>query len=352
MAEVPVLGLDVGGSKTRALLATTSGRRLAAVAGPGGNPVSHGEQVAADRMAEVIVRVLAEAEIDAADVAACALGLSGGHPDLPTIDELGPRTGLRCRIEMVSDVTLAFVAGTPATNGTILLAGTGAVASRVVDRALSDPRDGHGWLLGDDGSGFWIGRQAVRRTLAALEGSAPHSPLTEAVIEAYFAGGTAVARAVGERDGTGFGRAVPRNGHEMLTALINEVHRRPPVALAAHTTLVTEAHDLGDPAAATILREAAECLVTTLRRAGPEPNEPIVLAGGVLGRGSLVRCLVADAVAAHWPEAPIATAGDGAGAAAWLAAGLLGDGADEERLHTLIVAHRALPDSPCGCRRG
>ncbi|MHC5905222.1 hypothetical protein ACVNF4_15160, partial [Streptomyces sp. S6] len=71
-------------------------------------------------------------------------------------------------ITIHSDIEAAF-AGAPGhpTDGLALIAGTGSVAARVRGRVLTATSGGDGWLLGDDGSGFWIGRRAVRAALRA-----------------------------------------------------------------------------------------------------------------------------------------------------------------------------------------
>ncbi|GAA3757438.1 hypothetical protein GCM10023082_60430 [Streptomyces tremellae] len=64
------------------------------------------------------------------------------------------------RSDVHSDVEIAF-AGAPAApaHGLVLIAGTGAVAARIADRAVAATSDGNGCLLGDACSGFWIGPQ-------------------------------------------------------------------------------------------------------------------------------------------------------------------------------------------------
>ncbi|MET8982498.1 BadF/BadG/BcrA/BcrD ATPase family protein [Streptomyces sp. NPDC004539] len=74
-------------------------------------------------------------------------------------------------ISIHSDIEAAF-AGAPGhpADGLALIAGTGSVAARVRGRVLVATSGGDGWLLGDDGSGFWIGRRAVRAALRAADG--------------------------------------------------------------------------------------------------------------------------------------------------------------------------------------
>ncbi len=63
---------------------------------------------------------------------------------------------------MVGDAVTAFAAGTPEPSGAVLIAGTGAVAALIDGHEIMRAADGLGWLLGDVGSGRWMGLQAVR----------------------------------------------------------------------------------------------------------------------------------------------------------------------------------------------
>ena len=136
----------------------------------------------------------------------------------------------------------------------MLVAGTGAVAGRIVAGELRERRDGWGWLLGDEGSGFWLGREAVRATLTRLQtGTEPLGPLAEAVI------GLA-----GTRD---------------PVAIVQLCYANPPVWLSTFAELVARHAD--DPVAAAIADRAAGHLVDTLLGSRPRSGPP----GGARGLG-------------------------------------------------------------------
>ena len=343
-----VLGLDIGGTWTRALLATTTGRRVAAGRAAGANPAAHGAPVAAGRIAAALADALQDT--DPGTVAGCVVGLAGASQyaaDPATaraIERVWQAAGLTCPIRVTSDVAVAFAAGTAQPAGAVLLAGTGAVAAQLHDREPVRLHGGYGWLLGDDGSGFWIGRQAVRATLAVLDGQAPMSPLAELVLARYFAG-TDTGGATGPEHA-----GVDRPRRRPAAALIREVNRRPAISLAGLAPLVMQAHASGDGTAVTIVTEAADLLLTTFAQAhpvtaaapavpGPVVPGPVVLGGGLLATPTPVRDLVAAGLRDAWPHAQLRIALDGAAAAAWLAAlALLGDGAAAEDLHARLVS--------------
>ncbi|MBR7838587.1 N-acetylglucosamine kinase [Actinospica durhamensis] len=317
-----VLGLDVGGTSTRALAVdAVSGERLGSGRAPGANPVAHGVGRAAENIAAALKEALAGR--DPADVHACVVGLAGASKvaaDPGTAAEfarLWLALGLGCEVAIVSDAAAAFAAGTPEPDGSVLVAGTGAVAAAVAGRRPWRWRDGHGWLLGDDGSGFWIGRQAARAALAALDASGPAAappaagPLVESVLATYLDTESADDAPV----------PAPVPARLRTSALIAAVTARPPVNLAALVPCVLDAADAGDEVAAGILAEAARHLTSALGHVRePAATTPIVLAGGLLHPGTRVDRLVRRALAAAWPDAPIRAAIDGAAGAAWLAA--------------------------------
>lgn len=263
-----VLGGDVGGTSTRLVVADLSGRVLSRGTGPGGNPVAHpatARQVLADTLAQAL------SGVDPAAIRAGVVGMAGsGATRDPAAgaayDEIWRQAGLTCRPEICSDLEVAYAAGTDAPDGTVLIAGTGAVAGRVRDRRLVLAVGGHGWLLGDEGSGYWVGREAVRVALRALEGTGPDGVLARSVLERF---------------------RVDRRDAEARASLIASVHEQPPVALSALAPLVTAAHGAGDPAATAVLDEAASHLLRTWDGLGSgEPGEPVVLAGSLVGAGS------------------------------------------------------------------
>ncbi|MET8996009.1 BadF/BadG/BcrA/BcrD ATPase family protein [Amycolatopsis sp. NPDC004169] len=302
-----VLGMDIGGTSSRALVADVDGTVLGTGVAGGGNPVAHGARALA-AIRDALRAALAG--VDPADVEAAVFGWAGG--DVAMRDpEIGPavragwqQAGLRCVPAMVSDVTLAYVSGTDATDGTVLVAGTGAVAAAMGDRVIARCTDGHGWLLGDRGSGFWLGRKAVQATLAALDRGGPLSGLDLEVL-----------RALG----------VPRGrGRLRVDATIEAVHRRPPVALAELAPIVLAAADAGHQDAVLLTTRAARHLTASVRRVRDlGATTPVVLGGGLLATPSPLSRTVRAAVARQWPDAEITTAGNGAAAAAWLASAAL-----------------------------
>lgn len=301
------LGLDIGGTATRALVVDAAGARLGAGRAGGANLNAHTQTQALDEISTALRAALDG--VEASQIGHAVIGSAGhrnlGQPDV--VDAFGQRwreAGLTCDYDVVPDALVAFVAGTPDDAGTLLLSGTGALAARVEERRLVHIADGHGWLLGDLGSGFWIGRQAVRATLAAIDRRSAPGPLGEAVTQTLL--GPVEPGAV-----------TPR---ETADQLIIKVHAKPPVALAALAPLVT-GHAGRDPDADRILDDAAHHLMRTVSAVRPPAQRaPLVLAGSLLSPGAVLTRLITPLLTATWPGAVIRHATDGVAGAAWMAA--------------------------------
>ncbi|MER7506606.1 BadF/BadG/BcrA/BcrD ATPase family protein [Nonomuraea pusilla] len=341
-------GVDAGGTTTRAAVHAADGTRLGhGTAGPG-NPAAHGHAAAGAAIEQALRRALDG--LDPSLVAASVAGVAGGDDDFAELLRgVWAACGIAAPPRTVGDVDVAYAAGTPAPSGTLLLAGTGAAAARFRDRAVVAVADGLGWLLGDEGGGFWIGRAGVRAAVRALDRGLPAGPLVE-LVTAHFglptpaassagpAGSGASSAGVAGSDGTvsGVAGAGVAGSGGTVSGVIGEPRGRADrivrlaqadrMLVAAASPLVAEAAAAGDGCAAEIVGEAARRLAETAGRVHGEG--PIVLAGGVLTADGPVRAAVMELLAGQ----EVVTARDGAAGASWLAAlDHLGDAATHAR---------------------
>lgn len=314
-----VLGLDVGGTSSRALLLDASGRRIGYGKAPGGNPAAHGTGTAAANIRRALEPALLG--VDPAQVAGAVIGMAGvGALDRAVFDRMWASAGLRCVPAVAGDLGVAFAAGTAEPRGTVLIAGTGAIAARIEDGEPTAVSDGLGWLLGDQGSGFWLGREAARAAVRALSRGESDGLLTRLVAEEIRDGGDNRDGQDGQdvrvgQDGRAGGWP-PVDGRAEAIRLVVHAQGHSPLELARLAPLVSRAAAAGDPDALKIVATAAGLLCATVAEVRQEGEDtPIVLAGSVLTSEGPVCSAVRDGLGA-----PTALAGDGAAAAAWLAA--------------------------------
>ncbi|MFE6176510.1 BadF/BadG/BcrA/BcrD ATPase family protein [Streptomyces sp. NPDC056464] len=300
-----VVGLDAGGTRTRAVLALLGGGgpEGEGVSGPGNALTVPGHQLT-EHLAEALA--LAVPEALRGRVVAVAGGFAGASrtaPDEPgrirahaaltvALSRLGIEAG---SVEIHSDIEAAFAsaAGTPA-DGLALVAGTGAVAVRITGRVCAETVGGDGWLLGDDGGGFWIGREAVRAALRMADGRGGPTALGASVGRALEVPEDVVPPdAPGPYD-TGTWTRARREAYRMH--VLPAVMDGPPVRLARLAPLVAEAARHEDTVAARILEAAADHLTDTVRALEPRPGERIVASGGLLGPAGPLTGLLATRI--------------------------------------------------------
>jgi glucosamine kinase len=194
-----VVGVDAGGTGSRAVVvrdgAVVERRDLGPL-----NLILHADAV--DRLAELLTDVRATA---------AGLGLAGLRSAVDgerVATALTARTGARIAVGDDTDAALAGAfRGGP---GVVVIAGTGSGAAGRDGAGREVRVGGHGFLLGDEGGGYWIGREAVRAALRAQDGTGPPTAL-RGVVDRAFRSVESVEREVHERptDRQLFARLVP-----------------------------------------------------------------------------------------------------------------------------------------------
>lgn len=308
-ADRVVLGADIGGTSTRVAVARTDGTVLATAAGGPGNPNVVGLEASTTTVRSVCDEALTRAGVARAgetgageggvQCVAAALGLAGvtqlrGTPAAESWTRaVLPDVGSPVRL--CSDFAVAFSSATDAVRGVAAITGTGAGAMLIDAGEDVARRDAWGWLLGDEGSGFWIGREAMRATLAAAQ-AGRRSPLADAVRESL---------------------GVPVGSKDPTTELLQRAYAMPPRDLADLAPLVADLST--DPTAASILSRATASVVDRiLDLTRDELAMPIVLTGSVAtGNGPLAAPVRDALVRAQRPH--VLESGDGLLGALWLA---------------------------------
>lgn len=276
-----VLAVDGGQSSTACVLGTAHGEILAV--GHGG-PANHVHQPGGpERLRCAIEGSVAEARASAgnpARFAAIYLALTGGAREG---EEIAREILEADAIQAEGDPPAALAGGTFGGPGIGLIAGTGAVALAENARRERVDRGGWGYLVGDEGSGYWIGMRAVQAASRALDGRGPATLLTERILDFY--------------------------GEDTLRGVASRIYgfelERPEIAALAPVVLQTA--EEGDSVARQIVDEAAEELMLLLeavaRVAGfsEERERVIVAAGGVLRPGNLLWKALAHLIALRLP---------------------------------------------------
>jgi glucosamine kinase len=264
-----VLGLDMGGSRTRARLVRDGATRAEAT-GPGTNITALGSAEVGRRLAAVL-KDLGNPNVDA-----CCAGAAGSEERRAhqEVEHLLISLLQGARVRVVHDSRLVLAAAN-VDSGIALIAGTGSVAYGRNAAGAEARAGGWGWLLGDDGGGAWVVREAARALMRRADQGNENGPLG--------AGLMAVARVDSTLE---------------LAAVLHGW--REPEQWAALAGAVFDAA-LEDPNATAIVDRAADSLaemaVQVDRRLGSPGS--VVLAGGLLLHQPLLEQGVRNRLRAH-----------------------------------------------------
>ena len=183
MAEELFIGVDGGGSRCRARLRDASGQILGEGAGGPGN--ARLRETAFNGVMAACLQALEIAGLGEKDFGRvhAGLGLAGTQQDVDlqsVYDWPHPFASLVAD----TDAYAAWLGAFGGRDGAILILGTGAAGTAVVKGKRLNV-GGWGDDIADDGSGMAIGRTALRRSLWALEGMAPMTPLAEDILSVF-----------------------------------------------------------------------------------------------------------------------------------------------------------------------
>ena len=166
LAPVPVTGTPPAAAWREAILAQA--------------PVSGAPPAAATQEA-----ILAQAPVSGAPPAAACFGLAGATGNQKLVQEVAAKLGIGKKVVVVSDVVIAFWSAITQAFGVVVVAGTGSCAYGVGPQGEPARAGGWGYLVGDEGSGYDVGRAGIVAALRAFDGRGPATALVERLLQ-YF----------------------------------------------------------------------------------------------------------------------------------------------------------------------
>lgn len=268
MSSSRLLGLDAGGTATRAVLVS------------GGDVVARFEEgplnlLLHDDAFERLVLLIRESGATAA-----GLGLAGlrGH-DAALALEARLRAATGADVAVGDDTEAALLGAFRGGPGIVVIAGTGTNAFGRDAQGRAARVGGHGFLLGDEGGAYWIANQALRVALHSHDGTGPKSDQLERAITGAY--------------GVDF------------DSIVRLVHSNPAdrqlVARIAKVVM-----DLDDPLVHSILDSGAGALATMAAalRADLGADLPVAMHGGIFGNERIRASFVAATGAVVPAEAP------------------------------------------------
>jgi N-acetylglucosamine kinase-like BadF-type ATPase len=278
------IGVDGGGTHTRALLADSSGQILGAGHAPSTNRNHHPRDVVLQNMRQAIAQAMSAAgsgELRCVFLGMCGVSTDSDKRDISSIVREIPEIPAAAKVLVENDTHTALVGGLSGRPGMALIAGTGSACLGVTGDGRSWLCGGWGALADDAGSAPWIGIKAIQAAVRSQDGRLGPTSLQSVVFDFL-------------------GLADPRQ-------LIDRVHNRGLEReeigrLAPH---VIAACCAGDAVAAEIVRAAAAELsrmVATVagRLFGGEAGE-LILVGGLALSGPPFQPLLIERIQRDTP---------------------------------------------------
>jgi N-acetylglucosamine kinase-like BadF-type ATPase len=280
-----VIGIDAGGTKTVCQLSDEQGRLVKETRGPGANLQSAGEL-----QVEKVLHDLMERAIDSLGVtpAAICLGIAGvdREEDARVVWGILRRIGYKARLVIVNDALIALEAGVGDQPGVVIISGTGSIAYGRNAQRQAARAGGWGYVLGDEGSGYWIGRAALRAVLREADRRAEPTALTPLLLKHFDV--------------------------DKPSDLLHAVYFRgvKPPEIAALAPYVQQSYEEGDRVAAGILdgtaRELTASSVSVASRLGMlQERFTFVLAGGIFRGLTWVRDELTERLSAAAPNSEV-----------------------------------------------
>jgi len=266
-----VVGVDGGGTKTRALLADEQGEHIAEAVGAGS--AIRPQEI--DRSAGIIAGVVREVIENAAKgqqrARVLCVGVAGAGREPEREALLDALIALQVAEEVVvqTDFAVALDDAFGDGPGVLLIAGTGSSAFARGPTGTTARCGGWGPVIGDEGGGAWIGRRALSVVAAAADGREPETALTGAILTA-----TEVAE---------------------TSDLIRWAAAATPAVLASLAPVVMNVADTGDLRANSIVSLAVEELALHVRSLARQlfvderASVPVAFTGGLLSKGTPLR---------------------------------------------------------------
>lgn len=282
------VGIDGGGSKTTALLADKMGRLLAKAAAGIGNPNHASEAELQTRFSDLMQKLFENGNAHRAQCVSVFAGLAGVTSEKTAllVKTILANCGLNsASITVDHDIRIALAGGLAGSPGMALIVGTGSSCYGRNNEGRTWQSGGWGALLADEGSGYFLGREAIIAAVRMADGRQTRSPLGQAVFSWFNI--------------TDVSQVLDRVHDDNLS--------RTEIAAFAQTLLPFAAD--GDPAAVNILQRGAEQLALMVAANHAQlptaPTPRLVITGGLGTAQSCYRPLLVDAIQSALPEIKI-----------------------------------------------
>jgi glucosamine kinase len=261
-----LIGADVGGTKT-AVAVSRDGKIVGRAEGPGA-AVRPGRALASSStIAEVVRQALSSSGLLIGDVLLVGAAGVGREPERDELRKALRGENVASSVVVTTDIEIALAAAFADGPGIVVSAGTGSVAVGRDRTGRQHRIGGYGWQMGDEGSGYAIGRASLGAVSRAVDGRSPKTALSDRLL-----------------------RATRSDDYDELVRWAAGASPAEVAALAPHVLAVAAA---GDPLAQGIAdyaaRELSQLAICLIPKMDITPPIPVAVTGGLLSADQPLR---------------------------------------------------------------
>jgi glucosamine kinase len=261
-----LIGADVGGTKT-AVAVSRDGKIVGRADGPGAALRPGRALVSSSAIADVVRQALSSAGLLVGDVLVVGAAGAGREPEREELRKALRGENVASSVVVTTDIEIALAAAFADGPGIVVSAGTGSVA---VGRDRVGKRHrigGYGWQMGDEGSGYAIGRASLGAVSRAVDGRSPKTALSDRLL-----------------------KATRSEDYDDLVRWAAGASPAEVAALAPHVLAVAAACDpLAQGIADYAARELSQLAICLVPKMDISPPIPVAVTGGLLGADQPLR---------------------------------------------------------------
>ncbi len=277
-----LMGVDGGGTHSRLLVTDLNGNEIYQGIGKSTNIESNDLETVKKNFMDLFQEFHNRTNYSKEECLSICIGTAGvDTPEsLNLITDLTGNLGYQCFIEVMNDSEIALAAETKGKPGIIIISGTGSIGFGVNECGKKWRVGGFGYLVGDEGSGYWVARKGIGAALQDFDHSGPKTILTDMLKEKLEL--------------------------ERFDKILDYIYSTNKSEIAKLATLVIQGCEQGDIVSNEILHKAADYLsrmVITLARElqMTKQSYPVIYGGGFLTNSPGLCSSINDRILNQYP---------------------------------------------------
>jgi len=182
------IGIDGGGTNCRLIAVDEQLNQILAIDGGSTNTASNTLVSVSETFNRLFSLLFSQHGLTKEGCLGLCIGNSGldNEASFKKINNIIDKVGFSCPITIVNDGVIALASATRGNPGVIIISGTGSIAYGLDTDGNIIRCGGWGPMFDAIGSGYWIGKEALKHAFYAYDGRGPDTVLTQVIKEAFY----------------------------------------------------------------------------------------------------------------------------------------------------------------------